>query len=178
MAEGVDMMHAGLRPEQPGRRRRDAFTVIGNILYCGLFGVLLVISLTLAVGTATSATERSYWGTFTQHSCESSFRGRCEGVGTWVTDNGSIVKKNIQLDGDANSDGSVRALYTPTGFNNDAENNIVHTSAWAWARFWMPWVMCVLFGGLILFRLRLIRRKRHPKASHLGSAGDEQSKIA
>jgi hypothetical protein len=104
-------------------------------------------------------TQHTYWGTFTRHSCESGFRWRCEGVGTWVSDSGSIVKNNIQLDGDVNSDGTVRASYTPTGFNNDAENNIVHTVTWSCARYWLPWIMTVLFGGLIALRVRAMRRR-------------------
>jgi hypothetical protein len=139
--------------------------MVGNILYCVIFGVLVVIGLILGVGSASSAAQRTYWGTFTQHSCEAGFRGRCEGVGTWVSDNGSIVKKSIQLDGDVNSDGTVRASFTPKGFNNDAENNIVHSSTWAWARLWIPWAMSLFFGGLILFRLRVIRRKKHVRGT-------------
>ena len=160
MDQGVRVVRDDLRPERPGRRRWDALKVAGNIVYCVFFGLLLLISLVLSVGSASSATQRSYSGTFTQHSCESGYRGRCEGVGTWVSDNGAIVKKDIQLDGDVNSDGTVRATYTPTGFNNDAENNIVHTSTWAWARFWLPWAMAILFAGLILVRVRAMRRNR------------------
>jgi hypothetical protein len=158
--EGVQLVHGDLRPERPGRRRRDGLKMAGNIVYCVFFGLLLLISLVLSVGSASSATERSFSGTFTQHRCESGYRGRCEGVGTWVSDSGSIVKKDIQLDGDVNSDGTVRATYTPKGFNNDAQNNIVHTSTWAWARFWLPWAMVLLFAGLILVRVRATRHKQ------------------
>ncbi len=165
MAEGVGVVHDDLRPVRPGRRRRGAFKTVGNIAYGVFFGLLLMISLILSVGSVASASQRTYWGTFTQHGCESGFRGRCDGVGTWISDDGSIIKTKIQLDGDVNSDGTVRASYTPTGFNNDAENNIVHTSTWAWARFWMPWAMCLLFGGLILIWLRVIRRKRQLRSA-------------
>jgi hypothetical protein len=156
LSEVVAVDHRDRRPERPGRRR-DAFRMVGNVVYCGLLGLLVVIMLILGVGYASSAGQRSYSGTFHEHSCEYSRFG-CEGVGTWVSDNGSIVKKKIQLDGFVNSDGTVRASYTPTGFNNDAQNNIVHASTWAFARFWLPWALTLLFAGLVFFRVRGIRR--------------------
>ncbi|HEY4269236.1 MAG TPA: hypothetical protein VGM94_13695 [Galbitalea sp.] len=159
MNEHVQLAQADLRTERPGRRRRGALKMAGNIAYCVFFGLLFIVSLLLGISSAFSATQRSYSGTFTQHSCESGYRGRCESVGTWVSDNGSMVKKNVQLDGDVNSDGTAPATYTPKDFNNDAENNIVHTSTWAPARFWLPWALVLLFGGLILVRARAMRRK-------------------
>lgn len=154
------MIHNESRPKRPRRGYRDAFKLVGNVLYIGICGLLLLVSLVLGVGTVSNSSERTYSGTFTQQSCDLGYRGRCEGVGTWISDNKSMIKKDIHLDGDANSDGTIRADYTPTGFNNDAENNIVHTPTWGGAKYWLPWAMCTFFGGLILFRTRAIRGRR------------------
>ena len=150
------------------RVRRDgrflgALLPVLHVAYYAIMGLLFVVMLVIGIGAAVNGAQPTYWGTFTKHSCESGYRGRCEPVGTWVSDGGSIVQRHIQLDGFVGSDGTVRASYTPTGFNNDAENNIVHIAATTGAQFWFPWVGAILIAGLVVFQSRKWRRHR---ASH------------
>jgi hypothetical protein len=130
-------------------------------IYYAIMGALFALMLVLGIGAAVDGVHPTYWGTFTQHSCELGARGRCEPVGTWVSGRGNIVKRYIQLDGFVGSNGTVRASYTPTGFNNDAENNIVHVAATTGGRFWVPWVAALLIAGLVVFQSRQWRRKRN-----------------
>jgi len=74
-----------------------------------------------------------------------------------------MVKKDIQLDDFGDSHSTVRASYTPTGFNNDAQNNIVHVAATTGAQFWFPWVGAIVIAGLVVIQTRKWRR---PRASH------------
>jgi hypothetical protein len=146
-----------------------ALSVLHGIYYA-IMGILFAVMLVLGIGAAVDGVQRTYWGTFTQHSCELGARGSCEPVGTWVSDRGNIVKRQIQLDGFVGSDGTVRASYTPTGFNNDAENSIVHVAATTGGRFWVPWVAALLIAGLVVFQSRQWRRKRthhHGSPEHL-----------
>jgi hypothetical protein len=146
-------------------RLLSATLSVGQVIYYGVMGLVFVVALVFGIGAVVDGAQPTYWGTFTQHSCESGFRGTCIGVGTWVSDGGSMVKRHIQLDGFVGANGEVRASYTPTGFNNDAENNIVHVSVSTSAQFWFPWAVAVLVAGLMVFQARKWRRSRthhHP----------------
>lgn len=89
---------------------------------CGAGGVYF------AVAGILDATEPRYWGTFTEESCTELTRHACRSVGTWVSDDGSIRLEGVYLDGVPGDDGTVSAQYQPTGIDNDADDNIVHTS--------------------------------------------------
>jgi hypothetical protein len=128
-------------------------------MYYTLFGLLFCVSAVLGVGSALDSHETTYWGTFVVHGCEIA-RSGCREVGTWVSDDEAIVKKGIALDGTTASDGTARASFTPGGFNNDSENNIVHTSLWFGAKLWAPWVLCAIILAFGVLQARTWRRRR------------------
>jgi hypothetical protein len=161
---------------RPRLRLHEVVSAVGYAIFFLVMGIVFCIVAVLGVGYAVNAHEPTYWGTFTADGCVPSGKG-CQSVGTWVSDDKSMVKKHIALDGLMGSDDSVRASYTPTGFNNDAENNIVHTAFWGTARYWLPWVLCVLVAAFVAERTHLLRRRRrgaerraHP--SHLAGSPD------
>jgi len=148
-----------------GRRFSNVALSTLHVIYYLVMGALLALMLVLGIGAAVDGVQPTYWGTFTQHGCELGARGSCEPIGTWVSDSGSNQKRHVQLDGFAGSNGEVRASYTPTGFNNDAENNIVHVSITTGAQFWFPWAAALLIVALLVFQSRRWRRRRvhhHP----------------
>lgn len=100
------------------RAGRIAFYVFGAAL--ALIFAWLTVAATIDLG------EPRYWGTYTQTDCEPRVRGGCRSVGVWVSDDRSIVKSDVYLDGWPNPDGGVRASYQPTGVINDERNNVVH----------------------------------------------------
>lgn len=108
--------------------------------------------------------EETYWGVFTEHYCEPMPRGGCRSIGSWVSDDGRIVKHDVFLDGGVDPGGTIRAGYRPDGILGDEDNNIVHAEDWWDARFWVPWAALVVFGGMTLAQARRwgdIGRKRH-----------------
>jgi hypothetical protein len=112
----------------------------------------------MGVGTALQPGSQTYWGTFTEHSCAPARFG-CHSVGTWVSDDESITRTSIALDGKPNADGTVSASYTPTGFNNDLDNNIVHTQFGTSARLWLPWTLAALMAAIVAVQSLLWRRR-------------------
>ena len=121
-------------------------------MYYATFSLLLAITLTLGIGQTFAPGTATYVGTFSQTSCEPTRFG-CTSIGTWVSNDRSIVRNNTSLDGSVSSDGTVQATYTPTGFNNDKDNNVVHTAAWSWLKPWMPWLLSIAFAGFIAVRV-------------------------
>jgi hypothetical protein len=98
----------------------------------------------------------TYWGTFTETSttCDPGPRGSCSNTGRWVSDDGTIVKDDIALDGFVEEGQSVRAGYKPGGPMGDDENNIVHTAFWSRAGLWFPWVAAALTVSAIWYQHR------------------------
>lgn len=140
-----------------------------------MFGLLFAICLGIGVAQAVAASEAVYWGTFTAERCEPSRFG-CSNIGTWVSDDGTLRKVGVRLDGAIEPVGSVRAVYRPTGPLNDDVNNIVHTEFWSTAGLWFPWVLAAFFGiwTVILLR-RVIRRSRSRPATEAPSPHQRSS---
>lgn len=106
----------------------------------------------LGVADLLDADEPVFWGTFSEEDCVGGGRMGCQSVGTWVSDDGSIRKTGVALDGRPDSDGSVRATYRPTGVINDEENNIVHVGGADGLYSAMLWVAAAGAGaGLALY---------------------------
>lgn len=125
-----------------------------------IFGLLFALSCGIGVVQAIAASEPVYWGTFTAERCEPTRFG-CTNFGMWVSDEGSIRKHDIQLDGALTLVDSVRASYRPTGPMSDESNNIVHTEFWSTAGLWFPWMLAVFSGAWTVALLRrLIPRSR------------------
>lgn len=139
------------RRERRGPRPTPGWPVIrtiGRIGFTALFGILIAIMVVLGVGGIASLGEPVHWGTFTEERCERARFG-CRPIGTWVSDSGDLRVDEVQLDGTVGPDGTARASYRPTGFNNDADNAIVHAEPWATWGPWMPWILVLVFGGVL-----------------------------
>ncbi len=110
---------------------------------------LLAALVALTIVSTADLRQPVYWGTFTESDCEPKSRGGCRSIGIWVSDDQTIVKEQIYLDGWVEADGTVRAAYRPTGIISDESNNIVHTALWIGAG---PWV-CLFAMGVLIFRV-------------------------
>lgn len=141
------------------RRRLDRVARVGTAVVLGLCALVLV-----AVG-AVEVHDRNlprFWGTFTETStvCDSSPRRGCTVTGTWVSEDGSIEKADVELDGTVEPGRSVRAVYQPGGGRGDDVDNIVHTAAWANAGLWLPFVLA---AGSAVGAWRFGRRPPQPR---------------
>ncbi|MFT3831746.1 MAG: hypothetical protein QM711_00270 [Micropruina sp.] len=56
-----------------------------------------------------------------------------------MSDDRTLTKRNIYLDGEIPAAGSVRASFRPTGGYNDEQNNVVHTEEFT-GFSWVPWI--------------------------------------
>ncbi|GEB13678.1 hypothetical protein GUY44_06440 [Pimelobacter simplex] len=124
------------------RRRLERAARLVAAVVLGLCALVLV-----AVG-AVEWHDRNlprHWGTFTETStvCDGGPRRGCTVTGTWVSEDGSMVKADIELDGTVEPGRSVRAVYQPGGGRGDDADNIVHTAPWANAGLWVPFVLAV-----------------------------------
>ncbi|MFS3127969.1 hypothetical protein ACLM5J_06155 [Nocardioides sp. Bht2] len=107
-----------------------------------------------------------HWGTFTEEStdCPSGLeknRG-CTRTGRWVSDDGTIVKENIKLDGTVDPGESVRAGYRPGGAWDDT--NTVHTEHWVNGGAWVPFLGLVGTALLTWWQHRKWRRRPDDEA--------------
>jgi hypothetical protein len=154
-------MPSSLRP----RRSRGVHWYVGRTLEAavrGLFllvmGVVLVVSAVLGVWGILSVGEPILWVTFTQERCEPARYG-CQSIGIWVSDDGTIRKHDVALDGTPGPDGNVRASYRPTGFNNDDQKNIVHVQGWASGFVWVPWLLFAAIVWTVVVQVRQWHRR-------------------
>lgn len=127
----------------------------GRAVFVVVMAAVFMVCAAVGIANAKDAIDGQpvIWGTYTQVECRTDLKG-CRSYGTWVSDDGTIVKTGIQLDGSPGSDGTVRASYKPAGLMNDEDNNIVHEEAWSTAGLWMPWLLCLLIVGMTVFYVR------------------------
>lgn len=124
----------------------------GRWTFRALFLVLMVAVFVLGVVMGIGAQldqangETVLWGTYTERQCVPALRG-CDSIGTWVSDDGRLVKHDIRLDGVPGEDGTARASFQPGGWMGDEENNIVHTEQWSGAKVWFPWALAAMAVG-------------------------------
>lgn len=142
--------------------------------------VLTVISSFLVVASVLDADEPSYLGTFTEEACiDPGIRRSCRSVGTWVSDDRTVRKLDVFLDGWVGPDGVVRATYTPTGIINDLENNIVHAEYTAPFGPILAWGLFIgSAGGLVIMVLDWRRDAGRQRVSMKGarsSAGSPEA---
>lgn len=136
---------------QGGSRAWRGVRAAGHGLFYATMGGVFLVLLVIGLITFADRDLPTYWGAFTETSttCDPPGpRSTCLSKGTWVSDDGSIVKDDINLDGSVGQGETVRAAYHPGGFMGDDVNNIVHVGIWAHAGLWMPWVMLAGFGAI------------------------------
>lgn len=157
-----------LCPDAPTERTEtwlDAVVRVGRRIGHGLFYLVMValfcLFVILGVGSAQNAFEHQavVWGTFTEESCLSGYHG-CRSIGRWTSDDGTMVKEGVYLDGSPGNDGTARANYQPSGFNNDSDSNLVHVQWASSMSLWYPWVGVALSAGAVVYAARRWKRER------------------
>lgn len=141
----------------------DGLRATGHALFYVIMASVCAGLVVIGVIELVGRDRPMHWGTFSETStvCDPpSPRGSaCTYTGTWVSDDGSIVKTDITLDGAIEPGQSVRASYQPGGPMGDDVNNIVHTAFWSKAGLWVPWVAAASFAAITWYQHRRWRRE-------------------
>lgn len=137
-----------------------AFYVVGGILAIA-FAALLVASL-IDLG------QPRIWGTFTQAGCEERFRGGCRPYGTWVSDDGTIVLHDVDLDGGTDESGTARASYQPTALLG---HDVVHVPLLSGIGPWLIGGTLIGWVGYILHKAGSWGDLPRPRSRRLGGPG-------
>jgi hypothetical protein len=149
----------------------------GHALFYATMGGVCVAFIVMGVIAVAGRDRPVYWGTFTETSTTCSGpRGSCTNSGRWVSDDGTIVKDGVTLDGFVERGRSVRASYQPGGPMGDDENDIVHTGSWPKARLWFPWVAAAVSAAAIWYQHRRWPRDapdRQYQGRHSASDSDD-----
>ena len=158
----------------------DGVRATGHALFYVIMASVCAVFVVIGVIELVGRDRPTHWGTFSETStvCDlPSPRGStCTYTGTWVSDDGSIVKTDITLDGSVDPGQSVRASYQPGGPMGDDVNNIVHTALWSKVGLWFPWAAAVSFATITWYQHRRWRREsrgRRYRGRH--SASDPSS---
>lgn len=124
---------------------------IGRAFVALTFALLCAVSFALGIQFAIDQQGATVWGVYTEERCESQLRNRCHSIGTWVSDDGTITRRGVTLDGFPGADGTVRAGYRP-----DAEigGDVVHTSFWIDAGAILSFGLAIWSGGMFVNELR------------------------
>lgn len=122
---------------------------ISHTLFYGIMGAACMAFIGMGVISVLDHDRPILWGTFTEESttCVTGPRGSCTHTGGWVSDDKTIVKDGVTLDGFVEKGHSVRASYQPGGLLGDDENQVVHTATWTGAGLWFPWVGAIVSGA-------------------------------
>jgi len=124
------------------------------LFYASMAGVCIAL-IVIGLMTFADRGRPAYWGTFTETSTTcSGLRGACTNSGRWVSDDGTIVKDRVTLDGIVERARSVRASYQPGGPMGDDDNDVVHTASWSRAGLWFPWVGAAVCAAAIWYQHR------------------------
>ena len=135
---------------------------LGHGVFFAVMGVCFLVFIAIGVAEARDAAagEPALWGTFVEQVCEPKPRGGCSSIGTWTSDDGSVIKTGVRLDGSVGDDGAVRAQFQAGGWMSDEENNIVHATEWASAGLWFPWVGAAGVAVTVAYYARRWRHRR------------------
>jgi hypothetical protein len=146
------------------------------LFYASMAGVCIAL-IVMGVIAVAGRDRPVYWGTFTETSTTcSDLRGACTKSGRWVSDDGTIVKDRVTLDGFVEQGHSVRASYQPGGPMGDDENDIVRTASWSRAGLWFPWVAAAVSAAAIWYQHRRWQRDatdHQHQGRHSESDGDD-----
>jgi hypothetical protein len=115
----------------------------GHVPFYVTMGAICAVVLAIGLTTFADRDRPTYWGTFSETSTTcgpSAPRRACIITGRWVSDDGTMVKVDITLDGSVGQVQSVRAAYRPGGPMGDDVSDVVHAGIWANGGLRMPWV--------------------------------------
>ncbi|MBB3157160.1 hypothetical protein FHS07_000844 [Microbacterium proteolyticum] len=151
------------------RRERwgDWWRGFGRVASALIVGALAVVLVVLLVISVLDLRQPVIWGTFTQTDCEPRPRGGCRAIGTWVSDDGDLVRHDVYLDGWPEDDGTSRASYQPTAILGGESADIVHSSLLTGVAPWvigalLLWGLCHVLG--VDVRRLLARARRRSRA--------------
>lgn len=142
-----------------------ALKAAGRGAFYLVMGVCFVGSVTIGVVEIVERDRHRTWGTFTETSTTCDYLSRrrsCQSIGTWVSDEGAVVKEGIRLDGHVHPGESVRASFRPGGLMGDDGNNIVHSARSSAAGVWVPWMVAVATVVVALLQRRRWRASALP----------------
>lgn len=155
------------------KRWGDGLRGFGRVATALILGVLAVVLVALLVVSVLDLRQPVIWGTFTQTDCEPRPRGGCRAIGTWVSDDGTIVRRGVALDGWPEDDGTSRAGYQPTAILGGESADIVHAPLFVGAGPWilgavLLWGLCHVLGADA--RSVLARARRRSRAGSTAPA--------
>lgn len=145
----------------------DWWRGFGRVLTAIVLGALGVVLVVLLVVSALDLRQTVIWGTFTQTDCEPRPRGSCRAIGTWVSDDGTVVRRGVALDGWPDDDGTSRAGYQPAAILGGESADIVHAPLFMGAApsiigAVLLWGLCHVLGADV--RSMLTRARRRSRA--------------
>lgn len=138
-------------------RARDTTLAAGHGVFYVVMVVCFVVFVTIGCVVLVERDRPWQWGTFTETSTTCDRMGRrttCESTGRWVSDDATIVKGSVRLDGSVGPGASVRAAFRPGGLLGDEANNIVHTDRSIGMGLWFPWVAAAITAGMTWYYRR------------------------
>ena len=144
----------------------------GRVLFYLVAAAMTLMLACLTVASIADLAQPRQWGTFTQTDCEPRPRGGCREVGTWIGDDGTLIKRDVYLDGWTEEGGSTRASYQPDAIISDESNNIVHTAGltgigpWIVGAILIWWVGYALYKAVSWGHVRIPSRRRRPHIRH------------
>ena len=132
----------------------------GHAIFYVVMALVFVVAVGLGVAGAQDAADGQpvVWGTFTEEECQPSMTG-CRSIGRWLSDDRTVLKEGIYLDGHTGRGGTARASYQPSGLTSDGADNIVHIHAATSAGLWFPWVLSAFSAGAVVYYTRKWRRE-------------------
>jgi hypothetical protein len=156
---------------------RNRLRATGHALFYASMAGVCIAFIVIGVIAVAGRDRPVYWGTFTETATTcSGLRGACTNTGRWVSNDGTIVKDRVTLDGFVERGRSVRASYQPGSPIGDDENDIVHAAPWSRAGLWLPWVAAAVSLAAIWYQHRRWHRRaadRHYQERHSESDGDD-----
>ncbi|MFT3876161.1 MAG: hypothetical protein QM708_07055 [Propioniciclava sp.] len=146
---------------------------VGRAFFYALMAVCFVATVMLGIAEAIDVVnnEPKIWGTYRETECVPAVRG-CDSYGTWESDDGSIRKERVGLDGGVDEDGTARAAFQPHGLRSDDDLGMVHTAFWVDAAVWLPWVLAAWIAGVAV-HYRREGRDRDVERAHEDASFDE-----
>lgn len=127
------------------RRIVGTLVAIGRWTVVVVMGILTALIVTLAIAATADVRQPVQWGTFTELTCVEQGRTSCDPVGTWVSDDGHTILRDVSLDGPAPGIGQrARAGYRNKGLLG-GDSGVVHTKTLLKAAPLISWAIAGMF---------------------------------
>ena len=146
---------------------------VGRIIFYLVAAAIGAGLASLTVASIVDLGQPRQWGTFTETDCEPTLRGGCRSIGTWVSDDKTLFKHDVYLDGRPDEGGSARASYQPDAILSDESNNIVHAAGLTGMGPWVSGAVLIGWGGYVLYKAMSwgdIRTASRQRRRHTGGS--------